>query len=165
MAIHPNIQSILYESLPETLLAAKYCVEFRKDENIWPAQGCYGYPAALLLLSITDSIGSYIKQGNVKNHFQILNDYKYYGLNLTEDEIQIMYDNYRNLLSHHTVLANNVGLKIGTEDSPIIEKQNDRYWLNIVPFYNISVKAVNSLLNNPAFLNSNQTILNIQKKN
>ena len=72
MAIHPNTQSMLYESLPEMLLVAKYCIEFRKDTSIWPAPGCYGYPAALILLSIVDSIGSYVENGNVENHFKIL---------------------------------------------------------------------------------------------
>lgn len=51
MAIHSNLQSMLNESLPEMLLVAKYSVEFQKDTNIWPAPGCYGYPAAILLLS------------------------------------------------------------------------------------------------------------------
>ena len=54
MAIHPNLQSMLRESLPEMLLVAKYCIEFRKDTSIWSASGCYGYPAALILLSIAD---------------------------------------------------------------------------------------------------------------
>jgi len=164
MAIHPNTQSMLYESLPEMLLVAKYCIEFRKDGNTWPSQGCYGYPAALLLLSIVDSIGSYVEQGSIDNRFKILNNDDYYGLNITHDEIVKLRKSYRDLLSHNTVLATNVGLKIGTENSSVIEKQNNRYWLNLVPFYGVSIKAVNSLLNNPGILKNNQTILNIEKK-
>ena len=164
MAIHPNIQSMLYESLPEMLLVAKYCIEFQKDTNIWPAPGCYGYPAALLLLSIADSIGSYVERGNVENHFKILNNKNYYGLNLSSKEIRIMYDNYRNLLSHHTVMSTNVGLNIGSPNNPILQNQNSRYWLNLVPFYNVTAQAVNSFLKNPEILRNNQTILKIYRK-
>lgn len=164
MAIHKNIPSMLQESLPEMILVAKYCIEFSKKVPPWPAHCCYGYPAALLLLSIADSIGSYIEKGNIKNHFKILNNTDYYGLDLSDDELEIIYDNYRNLLSHHTVMATNVGLKIGSRNDPVLQKENDRYWLNLIPFYYKSVKAVNFLLNNPDVLRNNQTIENIYKK-
>jgi hypothetical protein len=164
MATHPNLQSMLKESLPEMLLVAKYCIELRKDTNIWPAPGCYGYPAALLLLSIADSMGSYVERGKVRNHFKILNNKNYYGLNLNDEEIRIVFDNYRNLLSHHTVISTNVGLNIGSPNDPILQNQKGRYWLNLVPFYNVSVQAVNSFLNNPNALKNNQTILNVYKK-
>jgi len=164
MAFHPNMPSMLHESLPEMLLVAKYCIEFRKDENVWPVPGCYGYPAALILLSIADSIGSYIEQGNVENHFKILKNTEYYGLGLSDDEIRIFYDNYRNLLAHNSVIANNVVLGIGSENHPIFQSQNGIYLLNLIPLYNASIKAVNSFLNNPKVLISNQTIINIEKK-
>ncbi len=164
MAIHKNIPSMLQESLKEMILVAKYCIEFQKDTNSWPESGCYGYPAALLLLSITDSIGSYIEEGKVKNHFKVLNNSKYYGLSLSDIEIVIMY-NYRNLLSHHTVIATkNVSLRIGSPNSPVLQSQNGLYLLNLVPFYNVSVKAVNAFLGNPGVLKNNQTISNINKK-
>ena len=165
MAIHPNLQSMLHESIPEMFLVAKYCIEFPKDTRIWPAPGCYGYPAALLLLSITDSIGSYVLgDDNVKKHFKILNENSYYGLTLTDEELRIIYDNYRNLLSHNTVMATNVGLNPGLPTDRVLQKQGNKYWLNLVPFYNVSVKAVNSFLNNPSVLRNNQTVLNIYKK-
>ena len=164
MAIHLNLQSMLRESLPEMLLVAKYCIEFRKDTSIWSASGCYGYPAALILLSIADSIGSYVERGSIKNHFKILNNQNYYGLNPSNEEIGIIYDKYRNLLSHHTVMSTDVGLNIGSLTSSVLQKENGRYWLNLIPFYNVSVKAVKSFLNDPKILENNQTILNIYKK-
>jgi hypothetical protein len=164
MAIHPNLQSMLNESLPEMLLVAKYSIEFHKDTNIWSAPGCYGYPAALLLLSIADSLGSYIEQKKVENHFKILNNPDFYGLNLTDEELRVIFDNYRNLLSHNTVMATNVGLNIGSPSDNILEKKGDQYWLNLVPFYDVSVKAVNSFLNNPGVLRNNLTLLNLYKK-
>lgn len=164
MALHPNLQSMLNESLLEMLLVAKYCVEFHKDTSIWPSGGCYGYPAALMLLSIVDGIGSYVEQGNVESHFKILNNPEYYGLALSKEELKIVFANYRNLLSHHTVIATNVVLNIGSPSDRVLEKKDGKYWLNLVPFCEVSVKAVNSLLNNPNVLNNNKTILTIYKK-
>ena len=164
MAIHQDIPSMLQESLPEMLLVAKYCIEFRKDTTIWPAPGCYGYPAALLLLSIADSIGSYVEKGSVENHFKILKNSDYYGLNLSDDELKIVYDNYRNLLSHNTVMATNVGLSIGLIGDQVLQSQNGSHLLNLFPFYNATVKAVNVFLTNPNVLKNNQTIENIYKK-
>lgn len=164
MAIHQDIPSMLQESLPEMLLVAKYCIEFPKDTTIWSAPGCYGYPAALLLLSIADSIGSYVEKGNVENHFKILKNSDYYGLNLSDDELKIVYDNYRNLLSHNTAMAANVGLNIGSISDSILQSQDGLYLLNLVPFYNVSAKAVNVFLSNPDILKNNQTLENIYKK-
>lgn len=164
MAIHPDIPSMLQESLPEMLLTAKYCIEFQKDTKIWPAPGCYGYPAALLLLSIADSIGSYIEKGNVQNHFKILQNSEYYDLTITDTDIQTLYDNYRNLLAHNSVIAINVILSIGSATDLVIQKRGELYLLNLVPLYNSSVKAVQVFLNNPQALINNKTIENIEKK-
>lgn len=164
MAIHPNIPSMLHESLPEMLLVAKYCIEFRKDTKIWPVQGCYGYPATLLLLSIADSIGSYVEKGNVENHFKILKNPYYYGLNLSDDELKIIYDKYRNLLAHNTVMATNVGLNIGSINNPVLQNKNGLHLLNLIPFYYVSVKSVSVFLSNPDMLKNNKTIENIYRK-
>jgi len=163
MAIHPNTQSMLYESLPEMLLVAKYCIEFRKD-SIWPAHGCYGYPAALILLSVADSVGSYVEKGNVENHFKILNNKDYYNLNLDEDAIKVVYNYYRNTLSHHSVLTPNIVLDIGQAGDKVFEKIDSVFVLKLIPLYNLSVISVNKLLNNPQVLLNNITIQNIEKK-
>lgn len=155
---------MLNESLPEMLLVAKYCIQFRKDIKIWPAQGCYGFPAALLLFSIVDSIGSYIEKGSVKNHFNILNNPIYYGLKLEEKDIRIVYEFYRNLLSHHSVIAKNAWLDIGKEKDSIFSFKNNIYLCNLLPFYNVSVKVVQTFLDNPSVLNNNQTIKYIHEK-
>jgi len=164
MAIHQGIPSMLQESLSEILLVAKYCIEYRKDTNIWPAHGCYGYPATLLLLSIADSIGSYVENGNVKNHFKILNSPDYYGLSLTREEIDLIYNHYRNVLSHNAVITPKVVLDIGAKNDLILQDVNGRHVLRLVPFYIVSVKAVNYFLNNHNVLKNNQTMENIYKK-
>jgi len=155
---------MLRESLPEMLMVAKYCIEFRKDTSIWPAPGCYGYPAALILLSIVDSIGSYVEKGNVENHFKILNNNDYYNLKLSAEVLRAIYDYYRNSLSHNSVLTPGVILNIGQQEDDMIQKIDDTYVLSLIPFYGLSVHAVNQLLNHPTVLQNNQTIKNINKK-
>jgi hypothetical protein len=164
MAVHENIPSMLKESLSEMVLVAKYCIEFRKKKYEWPAEGCYGYPAALLLLSIADSIGSYVIGGNVTSHFKILNNSEYYNLNFSSDELKVIYDKYRNLLSHNTVLARDVALDIGIDSSCILQNKSGIYILNLVPFYNITLSAVKTFLRNPKILENNKMISYISKK-
>lgn len=163
MAIHPDLKSMLYESLPEMLLVAKYCLEFRKDEKLWNTSGCYGFPAALLLLSIADSIGSYVEGGSVKNHFKVLNNKEYYGMNLSEDELCIFYDAFRNKLSHNSLIPPKVGLLPGDVNGPVLIADENRFWLNLTSFYHITAKAVIAFLNNPGILDQNATLLNVSR--
>lgn len=164
MAIHDSVQSMLSESLQEMIFVAKYCIESQKND-IWGSSGCYGYPAAIILLSVVDSIGSYILKGNIKNRFKILNYTEYYNLKLDDDTLEIVYDYYRNTLFHHSVLTPNIMLDIGQPNEKIIQKINSRYLLRLRPFYDISDIVVNKFLNNnlSMFVN-NKTIENIQKK-
>jgi hypothetical protein len=73
---------MLQESLVEKLLVVKYCIEYRKDPKVWGSYDCFGHPSLVLLLSIVDTIGSFVIGGKTRNHFDILNDKKYYDLNL-----------------------------------------------------------------------------------
>jgi len=155
---------MLRESLPEMLLAAKYCIEFKKDTSIWPAPGCYGYPAALILLSIADSIGSYVEHGNIENHFKIINNAGYYNLGVDKKSLDVIYKYYRNTLSHNSALTPNIVLSIGNLHEKVFEKINGIYTLRLVPFHNLSVVAVNKLLDNPSVLVNNITIQDIEKK-
>ena len=76
MAIHETPSSMLKESLDETLDAAKYCVEYKKLDKKWgefATGGCLGYPSAILLFSLIDSIGSYFRKNKT---FEVLIDSK-----------------------------------------------------------------------------------------
>lgn len=134
MAIHENTQSMLFESLPEMFLVAEYCVNFEKDQNIWPAPGCYGYPAVLLLCSIADAIGSYVIGGNIEKHFDILNHQDYYDLGLDKKDIKLIYNSYRNLVSHNAVLAPGTMLDIGTATELVFEMRGGTPLINLQPF-------------------------------
>ncbi len=120
MAIHKDTSSMLRESLQEYLKVAEYCIQFRKDPKEWGEGGCYGYPAAVMLFCILDTIGSYHhgrkefkvqidgKEKSINNDgyqfFFVLNS-PYYNQSLSEVYIKKLYDNYRCLLMHNGAMA------------------------------------------------------------
>jgi hypothetical protein len=143
MAVHDSIPSMLGESLPEMILAADYSVNFRKDPKQWGASGCYGFPAALLLFSVADAIGSYVLGGKTRKHLDILAHKDFYSLPLEKKAIDAIYKKYRNLLTHNAVLAPGVSLDIGTLNDAVVESGRDgTYCINLVPFLDTSKKAV-----------------------
>ncbi len=123
MAGHDTPTSMLKESLKESLEAAHFCASYRKIDTKWGefrGQGCLGYPSAILLFSIIDSIGSYFrgKTDFVINigakptrinaegweHFKILNS-KYFNQNLEESFIKAIYSQFRCKLTHNSILG------------------------------------------------------------
>lgn len=56
MAIHQDLVGLLTESVSEYLHVVHECLTHQKPEG-----GVYGFPAALLLLTILDTIGSFHK--------------------------------------------------------------------------------------------------------
>lgn len=152
MAIHTSTYSMLQESLKELIIVADYCIHYRKEKepNLWNGTfGCYGFPGALILLSIADSIGSYKLNGSVENHFKILIEPNFYNLKLSQKEIKVIYDYYRNSLCHNSALPPEVYLDIGEISSPIFRNQGSQYILNLLPFLEISKQAVKEFLSIP----------------
>jgi len=145
MAVHPDVRSLLRESIPQYLKIAEYCV-----------LNSFGYPAAVLLFGITDTIGSFYrnnnnftvnidgKQRHIKKdghqHFYILNSY-YYGLNITENKIINIYNNFRSTLVHNASMAQKHFLvsTSGDEPFPII---NGDQCVNLIPLLGLSKCAV-----------------------
>jgi hypothetical protein len=111
MVMHAKLQDLIRESLTEYLEMARYAITTTK-----PAGGCYGFPGALLLLAITDAIGSFCRgnrnviiqiDGQTKiikkpkaHHFWILNS-RFYGMSLTGKQISEVYECFRCLLAHN----------------------------------------------------------------
>ncbi|MFC1514889.1 hypothetical protein ACFL5X_03210 [Candidatus Omnitrophota bacterium] len=146
MAFHYSIPSMLQESLRELAAVAEYCVTYQKDLRTWGSHGCYGYPAAILLLSIADSIGSYVIGGDVKEHFDILSHPNYYNLSLDKESIDIIYKNYRCLLTHHSAMAFEATLGIGKENEPVFEITRGKPLLRLSPFLRITKEVVETFL-------------------
>jgi hypothetical protein len=172
MAIHKTTSSMLKESLDETLEAAKYCVEYKKVDVKWgkfATDGCLGYPGAILLFSLIDSIGSYFRKNKTfeviidgKNekinaagweHFKILNS-KYFDQKLSAVFMHKLYNNFRSCLIHNSVLG---GDTLMIPDNSVIKEdikgqafgitKNDKgdtiYIISLKELWELCSKAVN----------------------
>ncbi len=163
MAIHNTPSSMLKESLDELLEAVRYCADYRKNDEKWgefKTGGCLGYPSAILLFSIIDSIGSYFRSNinfiiNIDDkkesidsdgwqHFKILNS-KYFKQHLSKIQIQTIYKKFRSLLTHNSILGKNSimimeneNLNNGIKDQAFILGKNDKG----EPVYLISIKEL-----------------------
>jgi len=162
MALHETPASMLRESLNENLKVVEYCLAYRKEDN-----GCLGYPAATLLFSIVDSIGSYFRKNkNVKiqingklrfidsdgfKHFYILNS-PYFGQQLPEEAIKILYAKFRSLLSHNSVLGAGAMLLLGNNHDlgAFLKDKTDNgkeiYIVSLTQFHALCSKAVELFL-------------------
>lgn len=165
MAIHNSIPSMLKESLVEMFLVAQYCINFQKDPKIWGSNGCYGYPSAILLFSIADSIGSYVIGGNTKKHFEIFNHKNYYNIGLTSLELKIIYENYRCLMTHNAVMPPNTFLDIGRIGDPVLSIKNGIPMVKLVPFLEITRISLSEFIKNAnKTVNRSQQLIKILNK-
>jgi len=174
--MHLNTASMLRESLPEMLCIAEYCFITRKKNG-----GCYGYPCAILLFTIADTIGSYYenssysvivggkskKIGSDYKHFYIFNSSEYYGQDFTENEIKKLYDNFRSVLNHNLALPPNHTLYIGEQTDPLLKYDRNKHepWISLAAFIKFSKNVVERFLKEIDLVvpNSKQTE-NISKK-
>jgi hypothetical protein len=172
MALHHSPASMLKESLEETLEAARLCVVYEKRDPKWGqfrSNGCLGYPGAILLFSIVDTIGSYYRQhrefkAHIEGkkvaisaegweHFKIFNT-KYFKQNLSTSFIKVLYSKFRSYLTHNSVLGKNALMFPKDIDiDPIsyysrafaTSKQKDNsliYAISILELYKLCVEAV-----------------------
>jgi hypothetical protein len=182
MALHSNLTSLLKESLPEVLEAARYCIEYSKDSSWGATQkgGCLGYPGTALLLSLADSLGSYHRERKGYSviidgkeyeisrdgfqHFFIFNS-SFYGLSLSLIEIQDIYKNYRNLLLHNSALAQDHFLFMGQSNQTPFQLSNGKVHINVIALLRVTQQAVQSFLHKAHDIvpNSNQEKI-IKKK-
>ena len=172
MALHDTPASMLKESLIESLEAAKFCSDYRKTNEKWgdfKTGGCLGYPGAILLFSIIDSIGSYFRKdqsfkilidsqqmtidSDGWQHFKVLNS-KYFNQNISQYFIKALYSKFRSFLTHNSVLGkdsmmimNNESLGQGvTGQAFFIGKThdgNDVYMISIKELWELCQNAIN----------------------
>jgi hypothetical protein len=162
VAIHPELKSLIRESLREYLHVAEYCVQFEKDVD-WPQDqigGCLGYPAAVMLFSIVDTIGSFHRgsdlsvliEGKTRDirkdgfqHFFVLNS-EYYGQALDEAALKRLYDNFRSLLVHNAALAPLNCLIKDPANAEAFPQLTGSRMVNVQAFLQISRVAVQKFL-------------------
>ncbi len=156
------------EALNEVLEAVEQCILYRKEEHEqWVDSrfpGCLGIPAAILLFSIADAIGSYHRNNgfkvviagksqainNTAKHLYVFNS-KFYGYQeLTCVELNVLYYNYRSILTHNLGLPDSHILILDPTGNKLIEKkqgpQNNNWVLNLNVFFNLTKKAVEMFL-------------------
>ncbi len=109
------IASMLRESLDEMIIVSRWCVDNHKSDG-----GIFGYPAAVLLFSIADSIGSYLLGGTIRNHFNVYN-HEVFGFNLSKEQLDKIYKYFRSLLTHYLVMASGCALIPGHPDGPVFQ--------------------------------------------
>lgn len=165
MATYFRNKDFQIESLKENLFAAELCLKFDKSKEEWSGGskvGCLGIPAAILLCSLIDTIGSvfrntemevfidgkYKKIEKAYEHFCILNHEKFFKCNLTLVTINDFYETYRSKLTHNNSLPGNNFLDIGNFTDDIFEL-NAEYKINkinLLSLYNITKSAVHTLI-------------------
>lgn len=166
MAIHPDTANLLRESIQEYLYVATWCVEYRKSKE-WgtnQAGGILGYPGAVMLFSIVDTIGSF-HQGDEQlvieldgrkttikkdgyHHFFVLNSDYYNKQSLGEVAIKKLYSNFRSLLVHNAALAPDHFLVPNFESSDAFPLVDGKPYVNIPAFLEVSKGAVRTFLDN-----------------
>jgi len=159
MALHANKADLVAEALSEYVAVAQICIETNKGNG-----GCFGYPAAAMLLICIDSIGSYHRgkegytviiegspmkiNGGGNKHYRILADKDFFDFDLTLKQIEKLYDQYRCLLVHNSALKTGNFLGIGEEDDPpfIFGDDGNITLVNLKPLQIIVAKAVKTFL-------------------
>jgi hypothetical protein len=166
MAVHPTVSSMLQESLTEYVYVAEWCVNYQKDQAWSPPHqegGRLGYPAAVMMFCIVDTIGSFYRgKADFKvsidgrevairkdgfQHFFVLNS-PYYEQSLSKAAIEKIYGVFRNELLHNAALAPGyalVSLPQNHEPFPVVDGGQR---VNIDAFLEISKKAVTLFLQN-----------------
>lgn len=137
MPIHLSKDSMKFESLIEMIKVAQYCINFDKKPD-WGYEGCYGYPAALLLLCIVDGVGAHIKGGgdDMKIHFTVLNDQEWFNFQLSETELETLRKGLRSRLAHQAYMDVNLVLQKGNYSDRAVNTTGDGLIvMNLVPFF------------------------------
>lgn len=154
-------RSQIVAAINESLKIADCCLHFSKETGDTQddyVEQCYGYPAAILLFCIIDTIGAY-RRGKKDNilvgsrsctikqkheHFYILNHANYFNCNLSQTEIDSLYKIYRSRLIHnHALPANYFLTSCKNSNHPFIsDDKGNVIQVNIVQLFICVSKAV-----------------------
>ena len=116
MAYHKVPDDMVVEAVDEYLLLAEHGINYQKLGG-----GVLGYPAALLLLSVIDILGSYAV--STKEHFQVLRQ-PCVGLALTTQQVKDVEHWYRNLLAHNGFVALGALMRADETGDPFVLAEN-----------------------------------------
>lgn len=187
MNIHQRAKEpieMVQESFREILFTVRKCLDYRKiqDKDYWSTShntphGVLGFPSAILMFSLVDSIGSYYERNKemqiklrgekntaiistVESHFFILNS-EYFNLNLSKVDITRVYE-CRNSLLHNNVLTKEIQL-IYSSEKPFIhpityqdgEKTETFFQIRLVSFLEACENAFKMFMSNREVIKKN----------
>ena len=154
MAIHQKQADQQIEAISENLKVVNYCLHYNKNDSQIHKDftvPCLGYPAAILLCSLIDTIGSFFRGSQsvimvdsqpktietAFDHFLILNHNFLFNLNLSGKTIFDFYSTYRSKLTHNNSLPTNNFLIATSAANPIFRlNSNDEVeFIDLVPLY------------------------------
>ena len=124
MSIYQKQSDQQIEALKENIKVINYCLHYNKNNEQVHTDytvPCLGYPAAILLCSVIDTIGSFFRGSEntiqvgaetkkietASDHFMILNHDRLFNLNLSGKTILDFYSTYRSKLTHNNSLPKN----------------------------------------------------------
>jgi len=134
------------EAINEYLTAAGMCLEFRKPDG-----GCLGYPSVLLLLCVTNALGSYLKSETViianrpqritrGEPFRVFN-HGCFDLDMTQKQIKQIEDYYRNRLAHTAVIKAGAFLLPSDDDPAFVFQTENGMAIRVFSFYRSVARA------------------------
>lgn len=174
MAMHNDINNLVYDTIEEYLQAARVCITSNKSDS-----GCYGMAALVLLASAIDAMGTYYRSGGtysflpntssdwkkelgaVINHYQ--NIYNAYFVNkqafkdLNEFKT-IFYEEYRCHAVHNAMITQSNVLSVaGDTGKPVITDSNGIRYLYIDRLYHVVNVVFQEFKNDHPINNKNST--------
>ena len=155
MAQHQTLKGLGTEIMEDFLAAAKLCVEARKGDD----GSILGYPATMLLLSITDAIGHGLDVGSGHTRLVVLKHPPFSellakcGQELNAKHIKNLIQWYRNALAHSGLIAPGVALTHEADGLPFGFSCDELTRIRVPVFYHVVKDAWDGLKDtfNPHF--------------
>lgn len=138
MAQHQTIKDLGAEILEDFLIAVRTCVEATKGDG-----GILGYPAALLLLSITDAIGHGLDVGSGNTRLSVLKHPPFRdllaksGQELNHKHVKNLTHWYRHMLAHSGLIAPGVALTPEVDGAPFGFSGEELTLIRVPVFYQL----------------------------
>jgi hypothetical protein len=139
MAMHDNITDLCVASVSHFLKLAKKGIEHKEDDG-----GMLGYPAVLLLFSVTDAIGHHLNVGKDHTRLEVFNS-PGFGLHLSCQQIYEMKKWYRNSLAHNASIVPGVQLTAEDDGDPFDFVDGKPVKIRVPQFYKLVEKAWDNL--------------------
>lgn len=169
MAVYNNINPLVYDSIQECLDMAKNCLDKPKNGN---TNACYGMPAAILLCSAMDAIGSFFDSqtdnGQFKSHNEDLTGLRnghhlkvFYSnfepmftgkYEISKDNFSAIFIRIRNNCVHNNGLLSDVFLRKGGET--LLKKEGENSYLNLELLHEFVSSCFNEFKNEHPLNNS-----------